>query len=193
MIDRVQYFLRLKRAAPLLKVGHPVLRVSSRDVLKNDLETARIRNVIRDMNSIFSSPYHDAVGLAAPQVGHSLRIIAIRPTTAPAKFFINPTLDHLDPPTKHIADYESCESIPGYSALVRRSARCRLRAWDPDGKEVAEEHTGFTARILQHECDHLDGVTIVDRMEPKSLRHDSHLGKFDMRGSGVTGEAAKAS
>ncbi|KAJ3097104.1 Dynein heavy chain 10, axonemal [Phlyctochytrium planicorne] len=147
-------------------------------------------NAVKDMTSVFDSPFHDVVGLAAPQVGHSLQIVAYRiknpaqikdksiAKPIPLTFFINPSLEILD--KKLISDYESCESLPHYNAVVKRYSRIRLTGFDLGGKPVSFEASGFLARLLQHEVDHLEGITLVDKMEKQTLRHDNEFDKGEM-------------
>jgi peptide deformylase len=127
---------------------------------------------------------HPVVGLAAPQVGYPLRIIGyqildkqlieennlkepIQPT-----FLINPEMKILDGNSeKWKPEYEFCISVPTYSGLVKRAGHVQIKGYDLEGKVIEQEFKGFLARVIQHEIDHLDGMTFVDRMEPKSFRH----------------------
>lgn len=89
-------------------------------------------------------------------------------------YLVNPVLTVTDPrpPSAWDAEYESCESIPGYNALVKRAASVSVQALDLKGSSITLKASGLLARILQHEVDHLQGILLTDRMEPKSLRHD---------------------
>ena len=107
------------------------------------------------------------VGLAAPQVAVMKRIFVCNPTGKPADdaVYINPVLESLD----GAADgEEGCLCLPGVIVPVRRSQRCVIRAKDLDGQEVILAGEDLIARIWQHETDHLNGVTIADRMSPAS-------------------------
>jgi peptide deformylase len=103
------------------------------------------------------------IGLAAPQAGVPLRlfIISIDNTRTSTKVYINPTvttsgqMDSLE---------EGCLSIPGVYTKVKRYKKCTVTATDLDGNEFTEEADGLYARCLQHEYDHIQGVTIADRM-----------------------------
>ncbi|KAJ3118104.1 hypothetical protein HDU96_003872 [Phlyctochytrium bullatum] len=184
------YWLRLKRAKEVLRVGHPLLRVKATRLHKTDLGTPKLQNAINDMKSVFNSPYHPVLGLAAPQVGHGIQLIAFRfpdPRALkdssvlhpmPLTFIINPELEVLD--SRQIYGYESCESFPNYNAVVRRAARVRVTGVDLEWTGIEIEASGFFARVLQHEVDHLEGLTIADKMEKQSLRHDKYIGKFDV-------------
>lgn len=117
------------------------------------------------------------VGLAAPQVGISKRILVLNPTgeRGPDDLaLINPTIvaragdeDWYD---------EGCLSFPSIYAEVKRPERCRVTYQDLDGKSHEREFDGFTSRIIQHEYDHLEGVLLVDRMSPADRqRHKAAL------------------
>ena len=103
------------------------------------------------------------VGLAAPQVGHNIRLFVMNPTgeAADARIYINPELS--DPDGEEAAE-EGCLSLPKINADINRSKAMRLRATDLDGNKVDIVETGYVARIWQHEYDHLNGVLITDRM-----------------------------
>lgn len=105
------------------------------------------------------------VGLAAPQVGVSLRMFVMNATGKEGddRVCVNPELHDLT----HFKDAEEgCLSLPDVRVNVRRAGRCRLVAADLDGKRVELEGEDFLARIWQHETDHLDGRLIIDRMGP---------------------------
>ena len=102
------------------------------------------------------------VGLAAPQVGRSLRFfIAMDPETSEIRAYMNPQITWASQEKKVAA--EGCLSIPGMHAFVDRHLGIRLRYQDLDFAEHEEEFQGWYARILQHEFDHLNGVLISDR------------------------------
>jgi peptide deformylase len=102
------------------------------------------------------------VGLAAPQVGMSVRFfVAMDPETHEIRGFVNPQISWFSPDKKTAA--EGCLSIPGAHAFVERSLGIRMRYQDLDFEEHEEAYEGWYARILQHEFDHLNGVLISDR------------------------------
>lgn len=108
---------------------------------------------------------HKGVGLAAPQVGISLRLFVMNPTGEPDddRIYINPTLTDAEGSQ---ADEEGCLSIPKLTVKVDRSKTLRLRAQTLDGQDVDLIESGYIARIWQHEFDHLNGTLITDRMGP---------------------------
>jgi peptide deformylase len=120
-----------------------------------------IRQLVKKMTDIMLE--NKGVGLAAPQAGVPLRlfIISLDGTKENVKVYINPTvtpLGELD------AIDEGCLSVPGVFTKIKRYKKCKVTATGLDGKEFSEEAEGLYARALQHECDHIDGVTIVNRM-----------------------------
>jgi peptide deformylase len=106
---------------------------------------------------------HKGVGLAAPQAGVPLRlfIISLDGTKENIKVYINPIVT----PIGEIIEFEEgCLSVPGIFTKIKRYKKCKVTATDLDGRQFTEEGEGLYARALQHECDHIDGVTIVNRM-----------------------------
>ena len=103
------------------------------------------------------------VGLAGPQAGVPLRIfvISLDGTKENAKAYINPTLA---PAGNPLIMEEGCLSLPGIYVKIRRYDKCVLTAVGLDGKEVTQEAEGLQAKAFQHECDHLNGTLIIDRI-----------------------------
>ncbi|MBG0790343.1 MAG: peptide deformylase [Desulfovibrionaceae bacterium] len=106
----------------------------------------------------------DGVGLAAPQVGKSIRLICVDQTgpktRGELRVLINPQIVECD---GEVDSEEGCLSCPELTVTVKRSEHVVVRAQDREGKEVCIDTTGLLAIILQHEIDHLDGVTLADR------------------------------
>ena len=103
------------------------------------------------------------VGLAAPQVGHNIRMFVMNPTGQPTddRVYVNPVLS--DPLGEETGE-EGCLSLPSITAQINRNKAIRMQAQDLDGKPIEDTQSGYIARIWQHECDHLNGVLITDRM-----------------------------
>lgn len=108
---------------------------------------------------------HNGVGLAAAQVGLSVRIFVMNITddSANDRIVVNPELVDLEGVKE---SEEGCLSLPEVRVQVRRAARCRLRALDVEGKPFELQGEDLLARVWQHETDHLNGVLILDRMGP---------------------------
>ncbi len=150
---------------------NPVLRKEAPPVETFDQDLA---DTVRAM---FERMYASGgVGLAAPQVGISRRIMVLNATGEPEDeiVLINPRIvDKSGPET--LFD-EGCLSFPGIYAEVKRPDECTVRAQGLDGEEFEASYAGFPSRIVQHEYDHLEGVLLVDRMSPADKqRHKSAL------------------
>lgn len=101
------------------------------------------------------------VGLAAPQVGVSKRIIIVKTENGPAAF-VNPRIFKKSRTVE--ADEEGCLSVPGIFLKIKRIKKVEIEALDFDGRKIQIKAEGFLARIFQHELDHLNGVLIIDRI-----------------------------
>ncbi|MCH2162281.1 MAG: peptide deformylase [Phycisphaerales bacterium] len=109
----------------------------------------------------------DGVGLAAPQVGHAIRMFVADPRDEDERspvVFVNPEI-HLEGELDTLE--EGCLSIPEIRVQVRRPGYARVKALDLEGNPFEVDSDDFPARVWQHEFDHLDGVLIIDRMNPK--------------------------
>ena len=170
----------------IAKMGHPVLRRRAEPVA--DPAASAIGRLVADMVETMIDA--GGVGLAAPQVHESRRILVYRlpvdvattesngaghdETVNRQAALINPELDPLD--DRIVIGLEGCLSIPGLRGMVPRYAGVRYRGFDADGQAVFGEAHGFHARVLQHEVDHLDGVLFLDRMaDLASLAFESEL------------------
>jgi peptide deformylase len=146
-------------------LGDPVLRTPARPVAE---VTDELRRLIQDMLETMYDA--DGIGLAAPQVGVSQRVIVLdvhEPGSEPLAL-INPDL--IDRSEETDRAEEGCLSIPGLRDVVERSSRVVVRALTPAGEERQIEAEGLLARALQHEIDHLDGVLFIDRVSPIKRR-----------------------
>jgi peptide deformylase len=145
------------------KFGDPVLRTSALPVDRFDESLA---HEIERMGELM----HDAlgIGLAATQLGVLHRVLVYRAySDDPLTALVNPAIEWADEELETLE--EGCLSLPGVHVEVERPARVRVRARDPEGKEILVEAEGLEARVIQHEIDHLDGILILDRV-PRELR-----------------------
>ena len=146
-------------------MGDPVLRARAGEVAAI---TQEVRRLIDDM---FETMYvEEGVGLAAPQVGISQRIIVVDPHEPGMERFalVNPVVSEHSKEVER--GEEGCLSIPGVKDVVERSVRCVVHGLLPTGVAHRIEAEGLLARILQHEVDHLDGILFVDRLSPLKRR-----------------------
>lgn len=146
----------------ILHYPDPVLKKISIPVETIDLE---LRTLAHDMaETMYDAP---GVGLAAPQVGVSRRLIVMdcAPSDAPAELIIavNPEIIARE---GEIFEEEGCLSVPEYNARVSRSAKVTARYLDLEGETVVREAEGLLSVAFQHEIDHLDGILFVDRLSP---------------------------
>ena len=145
----------------VLRMGDPLLLEPSREVER--CGTRELEELLVDMRDTMHA--RDGAGLAAPQIGVPLRVVIFGlalnpryPDAAPVPYteLVNPVLTPL---TDELEDgWEGCLSVPGFRGLVPRFTRLRYEGFDPAGQRIARDVDGFHARVVQHECDHLDGI-----------------------------------
>jgi peptide deformylase len=152
---------------PVVRIGDPVLRAKAE--LVTDPADPAIRVLSESMMETMLA--ERGVGLAAPQIGQSLRLIVMRliadrsEADQPPRMvtLVNPEWEPIGNETE--LGWEGCLSVPELRGVVPRASRIGYRAWLTDGSRVEGEYEGFQARILQHEVDHLNGVIYLDRMQ----------------------------
>jgi peptide deformylase len=173
------------------RMGHPVLRTRARAIDAGEVKSARIQQLIDDMLETMNE--YQGVGLAAPQVHEGIRLFVAgfapsRPRPGgdpegeedegvPLMTLINPEIttigDEID------EDWEGCLSIPEIRGKVPRARDIIVRAMDRRGKRTEIRASGFTARVIQHETDHLDGILFFDRMKGfQSLTFLEEFGRY---------------
>jgi len=138
--------------------GDPILRTVAEPVAA---VTPEIKRIIEDMAA--SMWHHVGIGLAAPQVGISLRIVVMDDDKGGARALINPVIAER---AGSVREEEGCLSLPGVFAEVERSKWIRVSALDGEGQPISFEAQGLHAKVIQHEIDHLDGVLFIDRLPP---------------------------
>ena len=151
----------------VLRMGHPVLREKAKPV--EQFGTPELRALLEDMKETMAAK--NGAGLAAPQIGVSQRVVIFGvdhnpryPVAEPVPFtvLVNPKLVML---TREVEeDWEGCLSVPGMRGVVPRYTRLRYSGFDVEGNPIEREAEGFHARVVQHECDHLDGILYPQRM-----------------------------
>jgi peptide deformylase len=145
---------------PILRYGERPLHESASNV---DVFDEALQRLIDDLiETMYGAP---GIGLAAPQVGVSVRLFVVDlsggRTAGEVIVMVNPTFVEREGTQ---LEEEGCLSAPGFNATVVRPARTVLRGLDRDGKERTIEGTGLLARAFQHEMDHLDGLVFIDRL-----------------------------
>ncbi|MCM1137649.1 MAG: peptide deformylase [Duncaniella sp.] len=151
---------------PIYLYGHPVLRKESAPI------TPDYEGLMELIEQMFDTMYEsEGVGLAAPQIGRNDRIVVIDADPVKDNFpecegkklvLINPEIEVLDGDS--VTRSEGCLSLPGLSENVPRVEHIRMKWLDENLKEHDEEFTGFISRIIQHECDHLEGKLYIDHI-----------------------------
>ena len=173
----------------IVQAGNPVLRQHARPLSLDDISSAEIQNLIESMRKCMGEA--PGVGLAAPQVGLSLQLAVIedreeyqkdvseaqlrererRPV--PFHVLINPVLTPTPAPTDALGEnvefFEGCLSLSGFTAVVPRARSVRVECLDERGEKQVIEASGWYARILQHEIDHLHGRLYLDRMRSRTF------------------------
>lgn len=145
---------------PILRLGDSILREPARPVAAI---TPEIETLVDDMvETMYAAP---GIGLAAPQVGVSLRIfvvdLSVGRDPAGLSVMINP--EFMEREGMQLEE-EGCLSVPGFTATVARPKRVVVKGWDRHGDEHQLEGTGLLARALQHEMDHLQSCLFLDRL-----------------------------
>lgn len=155
---------------PIYIYGQPVLRKVAQDITP---EYEGLAQLIQDMFETLDSA--DGIGLAAPQIGKSIRVVVIDLNVLSddlpeykgfRRAYINPHIMEIDENAPKQSMDEGCLSIPGIHEAVSRTTRIRVRYMDDDFTPHDEWIEGYLARVMQHEFDHLDGKMFVDRVSP---------------------------
>lgn len=154
---------------PIYLYGHPVLRTATREVTPDQENLAEL---IANMKETMYAT--DGIGIAAPQVGQSLRLVYIdvdvlkddMPELAGKNMvLINPEVT-VDETVKPVSREEGCLSVPGVHESVSRHEKIHLKWTDENWEQHEEDIEGYLARVVQHECDHLEKTIFVDRISP---------------------------
>ena len=165
----------------IARIGHPVVRGTARELTRQELRGRDVQRLIDDM--VETMHEYDGVGVAAPQVHAPLRLAVIEVPASdmatedgvPLTVLANPVVTPLAP--EIALGFEGCLSVPGLRGVVPRCARLRYEGLDPRGARIVREVDGFHARVVQHECDHLDGRVYLDRM--RDLRSLAFIEEFE--------------
>jgi peptide deformylase len=178
---------------PIVHAGEPVLRQPTRALSLEEIRSNEIQKVIEHMRETMRGA--PGVGLAAPQIGLALQMAVIedrkeyhkdvstdqltlrerRPVTF--HVLINPRIQKAED-GQTVEFFEGCLSLPGFFALVPRSRSVRVECLDHRGKSKTIEASGWYARILQHEIDHLHGNLYIDRMHSRTFSSTQNWEKF---------------
>ncbi len=166
----------------VLKMGHPLLLKSAEAVTEYD--TKALYALIKDMEDTMAAMH--GAGLAAPQIGVSLRVVIFGSKDSNLVNPRYPDVDHvpytilINPVITPMSDvmvegWEGCLSVPGLRGMVPRYETIHYAGFDPTGDAIERTVTGFHARVVQHECDHLDGM-----LYPMRVKDFSQFGYIDV-------------
>ncbi len=153
---------------PVLKMGEPLLLDVAKKV--DEFDTPELENLILDMQDTMAAL--NGAGLAAPQIGVSLQVVIFGfeenqrypdAEEVPFTILINPELTPLSAETED--GWEGCLSVPGLSGVVPRYRQIHYQGFDQHGNSIDRNVDGFHARVVQHECDHLQGILYPMRMK----------------------------
>lgn len=175
----------------VIQVGDDALRMPAKKVTPEQLKAGTTQQLIDLMIATLRDK--PGIGLAAPQVGESLRIIVIEDKKqyhtklnpellkiqnrkpVALKVIVNPVIQVIDETINTF--FEGCLSVDGYRALVPRANKLQVTGLDRTGDSISFAAEGWSARIIQHEVDHLDGIVYVDKMHSKSFMTEGNYSK----------------
>ncbi len=167
-------------------MGDPRLLEIARPV--KIFDTPELHALVTDLMDTMQA--EDGAGLAAPQIGVGLRVVVFgfdanprypEADAVPQTVLVNPVIEPLADDQDE--DWEGCLSVPGLRGVVPRYTRIRYRGFDPHGVPIERDAHGFHARVVQHECDHLDGILYPQRM--KDLRRFGYTQVLQAGGDGA--------
>jgi len=177
---------------PIVQLGDPVLRGTCRALTKPELEKKKMRDLIEAMRDTMRAA--PGVGLAAPQIGLPWRLAVIEDreetqegiepelleererAAVPFHVIVNPELEVID--AEPVSFFEGCLSLTGFVGLVPRAHAVRVRCLDEKGDPRVIDASGWYARILQHEIDHLNGTVYVDRMLTRTFMSGEQYARY---------------
>lgn len=180
--------MRLK----IVQVGEPVLRIPARPLTRDEILSPVVQQLIEHMHETMRDA--PGVGLAAPQIGLGIQLAVIEDRSEyhgnaskeelaerdrrAVDFMVlaNPQITYKSAET--VEFFEGCLSLNGYTALVSRSTSVAVDYLDERAQPQHLEATGWFARILQHEIDHLNGIVYIDRMEPRSFATIENIARY---------------
>ena len=154
----------------IIRMGHPILRQQAKAVPLDQVSSPWFEALVADMQDTLE--VSGGIGLAAPQIGESYRVVLINIKGGPTRYgelqpvplttYVNPEIEILDNSLQGF--YEGCLSVPGLRGYVERPSCIRIKFYDAQRQAKIAEYKGFLATVFQHEFDHLRGRLYIDRM-----------------------------
>lgn len=171
----------------IIEVGDPILNKKC-DALDIKNINKEMLDIIEDLKSTLE--FGTGLGIAAPQVGIDKRIIVVGAKKENIKYndveeipitaMINPTWRKLSEDTD--VQYEGCMSVPSIRGKVARYKNIELIYYNENGEKIIKQLNGFFARLVQHECDHLDGIVFLEKVkEPNGFATKENIDKYNLR------------
>lgn len=169
------------------EVGDPILSVKCEEVDVKNISKEILRE-IEDLKETLN--YTEGFGIAAPQAGINKRIVIIQVNKekctykdceeVPTTVMINPTWRKLSDNTD--IQYEGCLSVPSIRGKVERYTNIEVTYYNEKGEKIIKEEKGFTARDIQHECDHLDGIVFLEKVKgPNGFATLDNINRYNLR------------
>ena len=168
-----------------------MLRAEARQLTPEEISSAEIQTLIESMKETMRDA--PGVGLAAPQIGYAIQLVVIEDsaelqaslspeqlasrerTPVPFHVLINPVLEFHE--EEKVEFYEGCLSVAGFAAVTPRYRSVTVTALDQNGNQFSRHATGWYARILQHEIDHINGILYIDRMNSRTFSNTQKTNK----------------
>ena len=175
------------RVLKIREVGDPILKAKCQEVEINGIN----QEILEDIEDLKETlQFGTGLGIAAPQVGINKRIIVVGVKKENIKYYdaeeipitvmINPSWKKLSDETE--IEFEGCMSVPVIRGKVERYKDIELTYYTEKGEKIVKEITGFFARLIQHECDHLDGIVYIDKVvKPNGFATIDMINKFNLR------------
>ncbi len=168
------------------EVGDPILNIKCEEVNINNIDK-EILDMIEDLKETLN--FSSGFGIAAPQVGINKRIAIIQVDKekcsykdcedVPLTIMINPTWKNLS--NDKDVQFEACLSVPQIRGEVERYKEIEVTYYNEKGEKIVKKVNGFTARDIQHECDHLDGIIFLEKVLPNGFATKEMIDKFNLR------------
>jgi peptide deformylase len=162
----------------IVECGDPILRRPADPIDRADLASDEVQHLIRQMRATMEAA--PGVGLAAPQVGRGIQLAVLERQRSALAFTVldNPVLHPIDEGADRVSFFEGCLSVPGLMGVVARHRAVRVEALDADGQPLDRVFSGWAARIVQHELDHLSGHLYLDQVETRSLSSSVNYARY---------------
>ena len=169
------------------EVGDPILEKQCKEVDIKNIDDNTI-DIIEDLKATLE--FGTGLGIAAPQIGEDKRIIVVgakkenikydNPEEIPLTAMINPTWKKLSEDTD--VQYEGCMSVPNIRGRVERYTNIELTYYNENGEKIVKKLSGFFARLVQHECNHLDGIVFLEKVKgPNGFATTENIEKYNLR------------